>query len=794
MTSKSSSPPSPLYDFDAIMMHLYTLEDYLILNYHSNMLDTYEVERDAKKRAVYIYPSKSKRENTIFDRIIVRDDLKNSFPNSDTVSVSQCFWNIIRDINFDKYVLDNFLATGNMAKIQNKPPWEHEIVNDYAIYRPPPELHDPSVRIKYDVISVRGVLKTHFPKIKYIYVPDFYWKYALRERKTFKAHETKDLASAVHVTQMKHDEKKSKHQSTIIPPPPPPPLPFSSSSSSSSASSMFRVTAKPSNLGQKIADALPPPPLPPPPPISPASLFNHLTASSKADRTPLARSAQQSQYKKEKDVKSEQEEEDEVVVITKKKHKKIATLEDEDVIEAKITTTTAATNDNDVKSSDDHMFRSKEPEDFYNSKEDVKDNQEVEEDVEEFTDTAVSTNNTKNTPGTPTNNRRVYQYFDTSCIKLQGMRSTNQDRSISVSLMNGWYYWGVFDGHGESDFVAEYLKDNLHLYLSAALRDHRLDQKRPYNTNLVKQIVTEVYKRMDNVIMREMIKRDMSLGSGSTATVVLLDQTYNYMYFINLGDSRTIAFTNVDASDGPSSSSSSSSSIGRNNNKTRKRKSTLVVNTVDHNAIQEKPRLVQNPKVAVFRATKDPSSFYIQYDKANGAIQVSRSFGDYTFKVIDEKSNTVVTDEKKCGPLLNIPVIQVIQLQDYLINNLDQIHIIMASDGLWGLKGITNETVTKRVGDFVSSQYHNITQSSESFMSDDFLDNVKDGFHLDPYDGAIHLRKEDDDDETEDDEDPNSDEAFQRKHMLNAVFAKELAGRLPDNITIYHFGIVMHKL
>jgi serine/threonine protein phosphatase PrpC len=221
-----------------------------------------------------------------------------------------------------------------------------------------------------------------------------------------------------------------------------------------------------------------------------------------------------------------------------------------------------------------------------------------------------------------------------SVYAIQGRRESMEDTHV-ISKMGEARLYGVFDGHG-GDEVSKSLPQMLTNNLLPQINSSNYK-----NEDLIKKLILKVFLEIDNELHR------LNLESGSTAVLVLT--IFDYLYIINLGDSRGILYYYERAKNGA-----------------KKGKLIAQFITRDHKPddIQEK-KLVENNKGTVEYDEEDDSY------RVNGYLAMSRAFGDFDLKYKDTKMLNK-------GPVSIIPDITV-----FKCDKKKKYYIVLASDGLW---------------------------------------------------------------------------------------------------------------
>lgn len=209
-----------------------------------------------------------------------------------------------------------------------------------------------------------------------------------------------------------------------------------------------------------------------------------------------------------------------------------------------------------------------------------------------------------------------------SCFQNRSM----EDR-ISIVKYGDILYYAVFDGHGEhlkdrpgeqvsSNHVVLHVRDNLYKYLFNSLGEN--PEELPVS-DIVNRII-ETFIATDNHMF------NTNGAFGCTANIILV--IGDYIYQINLGDSRSILYK-----DGY-----------------------ILSETIDQKPYNERERILK-------------AKGYIENGRVNGFLAMSRAFGDFDFKLIDNEYSPE-------GPISCIPVITVTKRSD-------GIKFIMGTDGLF---------------------------------------------------------------------------------------------------------------
>lgn len=205
------------------------------------------------------------------------------------------------------------------------------------------------------------------------------------------------------------------------------------------------------------------------------------------------------------------------------------------------------------------------------------------------------------------------QVYGSGCLKDIPRRS-HEDRHISGLLNNSVQVYAVFDGHG-GNYVSETLKNEFAPVLAQALLNVNLDSLIEVK-GAVQQALEEFdyehfakikvdnwpFPRRHSKMSQEEKQTITNLehDPGSTLTMALV--TDNYIYLINLGDSRTILYNRATAQ--------------------------VISDTIDHDVSRESARISELDGL-IFRGR-------LMRDNDDGTvitISVGRGMGDVLFKI-----------------------------------------------------------------------------------------------------------------------------------------------------------------
>jgi len=155
---------------------------------------------------------------------------------------------------------------------------------------------------------------------------------------------------------------------------------------------------------------------------------------------------------------------------------------------------------------------------------------------------------------------------------IQGRRINNEDADDYL-LLDKYSFFAIYDGHN-GDSCSNFLKQKLLLELSKL---EKLDEAS----------IRSLYDKIDFEY------RVVSPSAGSTAVIAVIDNEYNKVMFINLGDSRGMLVRNGKP----------------------------IFETVDHTPKSESEKL---------RIAK--AGYYVHDGRILGCLAVSRCFGDFSYK------------------------------------------------------------------------------------------------------------------------------------------------------------------
>lgn len=202
---------------------------------------------------------------------------------------------------------------------------------------------------------------------------------------------------------------------------------------------------------------------------------------------------------------------------------------------------------------------------------------------------------------------------------MQGWRMHMEDSHTHIlSLPDdpGTSFFAVYDGHGGAK-VAEYAGKHLHKYIT----------RRPEYVDDVKHALQQGFLDLDEAMLNNEALREQM--SGSTAVVVLIKD--NRLYCANAGDSRAIA--SVDGH--------------------------LDVLSFDHKPTNEKER-----------ERISSAGGYVEYNRVNGYLALSRALGDFGLK----RNTQILPTEQMVTAYPDVEERELSESWDFLV---------IACDGIW---------------------------------------------------------------------------------------------------------------
>lgn len=209
-----------------------------------------------------------------------------------------------------------------------------------------------------------------------------------------------------------------------------------------------------------------------------------------------------------------------------------------------------------------------------------------------------------------------------SCHKEKCNRKYMEDYfNIFFCFENNCWIFNICDGHGGFE-VAEYINNNFYIKVIESINKLK-EEKKEIDKNIMKDKITELVEELDNEIER------LPYGEYTGSTLVAVIYYKDNLFFVNVGDSN------------------------------------IICNKQDpyFNILH-----VPSDKTEKNRIMKKS---YIENDRIEGMINLSRAFGDFRFK----KKN------KLSSPMISTPDIHVIEMKQ-LFEYIEMPWILLSSDGL----------------------------------------------------------------------------------------------------------------
>lgn len=215
---------------------------------------------------------------------------------------------------------------------------------------------------------------------------------------------------------------------------------------------------------------------------------------------------------------------------------------------------------------------------------------------------------------------------------MQGWRITMEDahtQILSIPDDPGTAFFGVYDGHGGAR-IAQYAGVNLH---------NCIVRRPEYKNGNIKEALIQGFLDIDNDMLKDENLRDEL--AGSTAIVILIKD--NILYCANVGDSRAVA---------------------------------CVSGKVEPLSEDHKPNNeLENKRIVA-------AGGYVECNRVNGNLALSRALGDFNFKKNDKKT----AGEQMVTAYPDVEVHTITHDWEF---------VVMACDGIWDV--MTNEEVVEFV-------------------------------------------------------------------------------------------------
>jgi len=235
--------------------------------------------------------------------------------------------------------------------------------------------------------------------------------------------------------------------------------------------------------------------------------------------------------------------------------------------------------------------------------------------------------------------------------EAQGMRDTMEDAAcVYISSVQGEervMCAGVFDGHGGA-LVAKHMEKVLCKNILGMYNQLKISERK---FRIIKSMMLHIFKETDRMLHDAY--KTTNEPSGCTAIVLLVDYNTNDAYYVNLGDSKGIAY----------------SSRGE-----------LLCETIDHkpNSHSENRRITQ----VGGKITKESGDVH----RINNILSLSRALGDHS------KSDNLKYRKGKythTGPVSCVPDVYRLHLKN------TDVTFVLACDGIWDV--LSAGTVMKKL-------------------------------------------------------------------------------------------------
>ena len=219
---------------------------------------------------------------------------------------------------------------------------------------------------------------------------------------------------------------------------------------------------------------------------------------------------------------------------------------------------------------------------------------------------------------------------------------------IQAAQLGDIRYFAVFDGHGcnqlkekdnkeryAANHAAAYARNFLHERIAAGLSSVDMSDE-----EAVKAAIVRIFVSFDEEL------REKNVEYGSTCTIVLIDDKNDKIYQVNLGDSRSMILKGTT-------------------------EPVIVSATTDH-----------RPYDPVEEQRIKNAGGSIKSKRVDGDLLISRSFGDFNFKMSTTKSYDPIN-----GRVSAVPDVTVMPKSSGDV-------VILVSDGVYDRPDYTNETVS----------------------------------------------------------------------------------------------------
>jgi protein phosphatase 1B len=267
--------------------------------------------------------------------------------------------------------------------------------------------------------------------------------------------------------------------------------------------------------------------------------------------------------------------------------------------------------------------------------------------------------------------------------------STCSLASIPIPGLEGFSFYGVFDGHGAA-FLSKYLANemlNSIILADESFFNELANKSIKLNNNQIaiermKEAMRKAFLNIDfkmrdlpelKPLMEKLANNEMeyenTVSAGSTAVICLI--TPEYFFIANCGDSRAILVSDDEVS----------------------------LATKDHKPTDalEKDRIDKAGGIVYLHP--QIKKFYIKSNRSEMSFTVSRALGDYAFKMNKRKG----PNEQIISPEPDVYVRERSEKDEYLV---------LASDGIW--EYFSNEQLKKKIQD---DRHQMLNQINEAIRS-----------------------------------------------------------------------------
>jgi serine/threonine protein phosphatase PrpC len=272
----------------------------------------------------------------------------------------------------------------------------------------------------------------------------------------------------------------------------------------------------------------------------------------------------------------------------------------------------------------------------------------------------------------------VRDFNDGYTVAQQQQRS--HEDAYQIKLLGPFRYFAIFDGHGSKEgltnnHVSIFARNHLHNALVHAF------QTINFNDELeVKYAIINVFANFD----AEMFEKGYIYGT--TCTIVLIDDVNDKIYQINLGDSRSILFNEAN----------------------------IVSETIDHSPIdiQEYNQMINRGivihpvRIAETKRIIEADG-YVNRNRVDGRLAVSRAFGDFEYKVYDDHDYHPYTNKVSTFPDIIVTPKRLVK------------HFILTSDAPFEGQRYNNDSLVSLANNSVGNVAYEMVRKIKPDTTDD---------------------------------------------------------------------------